>query len=155
MNRGLLILSVSALLLCAIGTSGRDAIRVVADRVTAALMAYHTREAREAARRPRPISELSFILDNDRQKAWSKTCYFHHVPTNLDTVPIKYGLLLFGPQGEAYRLAAHSMFPNTWHWVAGGCTIEQDSPAMTIIRFCPACRAQERRWRDSSAAAPH
>jgi hypothetical protein len=55
-----------------------------------------------------------------------------------------YGFPIEDPEYSA----VYTNFPNTWHYVSGGCVIYSDSPKYKIIRFCPECRRLETEWRE-------
>ena len=72
------------------------------------------------------------------------TCLVHGTPRIQASVPIEYGLLM--NDDPEYPVAEEKFFPNTWHYVAGGCCVMNDSPKAEIVRYCPECRRIEAEW---------
>jgi hypothetical protein len=78
--------------------------------------------------------------------AWEDSCRIHGLPTALDTVRVAYGLLAEPGTIQSVR---QKLFPNSWHFVPGGCVVFENSPDSVIVRYCSMCRDAESRWRKS------
>ena len=76
--------------------------------------------------------------------AWEDSCRIHGIPTALDTVRVAYGLLAEPGTIQSVR---QELFPNSWHFVPGGCVVFENSPDSVIVRYCSMCRDAESRWR--------
>ena len=72
-----------------------------------------------------------------------KKCPLHGVALKTENVRITYGLPSFVP---GYFQAQKRLFPDANSTVLGGCVVSKDSPVMETVKFCPKCRAAEKRW---------
>ena len=78
------------------------------------------------------------------------TCLVHSVARIEDTVPVRYGFP--GTSDKECSAAEVKYFPNTWHYVGGGCCFEVGrSPTEEVVRYCPECRRLEAAWLEQRA----
>ena len=77
-------------------------------------------------------------------EALQKDCALHRVARATGGVQVTYGNLVVARE---YLEAKARLFPNAWYYVEGGAEASPDSPKQATVRYCPACRAAEQRWR--------
>jgi len=75
--------------------------------------------------------------------AGRKKCPLHGTALKTENIGISYGLVKFRP---GYLQAQKRLFPDANSRVLGGCIVSKDSPVMETVKFCPKCRAAEKRW---------
>lgn len=73
-------------------------------------------------------------------------CEVHGTLLKVEDVKIAYGLIGF-PAG--YYQAQQRNFPHARSTVMGGCVISPSSPKFQTVKYCPRCRAAEKRWSDA------
>ena len=72
-----------------------------------------------------------------------RKCELHGSALQVANVPIHYGIVGF-PAG--YYDASRRSFPHADSKVMGGCVVSKDSPDLQAVKYCPQCRAAEKRW---------
>ena len=72
-----------------------------------------------------------------------RKCELHGTTLKVANVPIHYGIVGF-PAG--YYDASKRSFPHANSIVMGGCVVSSDSPDLQAVKYCPQCRAAEKRW---------
>lgn len=72
-----------------------------------------------------------------------KKCPLHGTALQTENVRISYGLPGFK---VGYLATQKRLFPDASSRVLGGCIVSKDSPTMQTVKFCPKCRAAEKRW---------
>lgn len=72
-------------------------------------------------------------------------CPVHGCFLQLDTVPVRYGLVRLS---ERYRAARFDLFPVAKSEVLGGCVVGSQKTA--LVRFCQSCRDAEQAWADAN-----
>ena len=78
-------------------------------------------------------------------EALRKHCALHRVANATGVVQVIYGnQAVVAPQ---YADAKARYFPNAWFFVEGGAEATSESPRQMTVRYCPTCRAVEKRWR--------
>jgi hypothetical protein len=84
-------------------------------------------------------------------KIVEERCPVHHEVMAVEIVPIQYGLLrpeAAGPgprqEVEEYWREKEAHFPETTHWVAGGCVVGSQRKAE--VHVCRSCQEAEADW---------
>ena len=70
-------------------------------------------------------------------------CPLHGAALRTENVSIAYGLMGALP---GYFEAQKKTFPFANSVVLGGCIVSKDSPTTETVKFCPKCRAVQKRW---------
>ena len=78
-------------------------------------------------------------------EALQQQCALHRVAHATGVVQVIYGnRAVVAPQ---YTNAKARYFPNAWFFIEAGAEAAPESPRQMSVRYCPACRAVEQRWR--------
>lgn len=82
------------------------------------------------------------IAPLSKQEAALKKCELHKIALQLGTASI-----LYGKRNEVVDFATSKRaFPHARSYVLGGCVLSKNSPFLRAVKFCPQCRAAEKRW---------
>lgn len=79
-------------------------------------------------------------------------CPLHGTALQSGSVRIAYGLIKGLP---GFFEAKKKAFPYANSVVLGGCLVSKDSPTTEEVKFCPQCRAAQKRWLVAHKAAPY
>jgi hypothetical protein len=78
-------------------------------------------------------------------EALRQHCELHRVARAAGMVQVIYGKQqTVAPQ---YTDAKTRYFPNAWFFIGSGAEATPESPRQATVRYCPTCRAVEKRWR--------
>lgn len=91
---------------------------------------------------PAPKFDKTKVAPLSARDAAIKKCEVHGDRLQKAVVPIVYGRA-----GAPFPFATEKRdFPHANSRAYGGCIVSEDSPGSQAVKFCPACRAAEKRW---------